>query len=310
MNESEMLSNLNNIGIIVNAVLESLINVCTAKAICGESPELYQGEIINAVRYSLMSGGKRLRPALVISFCQMCGGDMESAVAPAAAIEMVHTFSLIHDDMPCMDDDDMRRGKPSCHKAYGEAMALLAGDALLNHAFKVIAEDESGSLSDKTKTKLIAELAGASGIMGMIGGQVIDMDNTSANNFPAEKILKMYSLKTSALIKCACRMGCISAGAEDKLPYADEFGENFGLAFQIKDDILDVTSSPEILGKNTGSDEKQDKETYLKRVGMERAEKALGEYTEKALSALDNFPDSPDLNFLKALTVWQRSREK
>ncbi len=308
MNESEMLSNLNNIGDFVNTVIGNLINGCAAKEICGESPGLYQGEIINAVRYSLMSGGKRLRPALAISFCRMCGGDIQSAAAPAAAIEMVHTFSLIHDDMPCMDDDDMRRGKPSCHKAYGEAMALLAGDALLNHAFKVIAEDES--LSDKTKTKLIVCLAGASGIMGMIGGQVIDMDNTSANNFPAEKILKMYSLKTSALIKCACGMGCISAGAEDKLLYADEFGENFGLAFQIKDDILDVTSSPEILGKNTGSDEKQDKETYLKRVGMEKAEKALGEYTEKALSALDNFPASPDLDFLKALTVWQKSREK
>lgn len=265
----------------------------------------YQHEITEAMWYSLMSGGKRLRPALVLEFARICGGDVQAALAPACAIEMIHTFSLIHDDLPCMDDDDIRRGKPSCHKAFGEAMALLAGDALEDLAFQVIAEDDR--LSDEKKVKLIAELSKAVGTDGMIGGQVIDMDNVNGAVFSVDKLLDMYAMKTSALISCACRMGAICAGRYDMLGRAGEFGRQLGLAFQITDDILDITSTTEQLGKPVGSDREQGKSTYAAVMGVEASEKAAAELSQKAEQALGGFSDN---GFLMELTEYLLRRNK
>ena len=249
----------------------------------------YCESIADAMWYSLSAGGKRIRPVLVMNFSEMCGGSAENALSAAAAVEMIHTFSLIHDDLPCMDNDDLRRGKPSCHKQFGEAAALLAGDALENLAFGVIAEDET--LSPLTRIKLTAELSRAAGVFGMIGGQVIDIENVGGNIFADDKLLRMYSMKTSALIKCSCRMGCICAGAFDMLGYAEEYGENLGLAFQITDDILDIVSDSSVLGKNAGSDALLGKSTYAGIHGIEEARRYARELTEKAFDALRHFPN-------------------
>lgn len=277
-----------------------------------EYKELYGGkesddqhEVVDAMWYSLMSGGKRLRPALVLEFARICGGDLQSALSAACAMEMVHTFSLIHDDLPCMDDDDMRRGRMSCHKAFGEAMALLAGDALGNLAIQIMAEDES--LAAEKRVKLISELSRSAGTDGMIGGQVIDMENVDGAVFSEEKLLKMYSMKTSALISCACRMGVICAGRYDMLDAAGEFGRQLGLAFQITDDILDITSTTEQLGKPVGSDMELGKSTYAAEMGIERSERAAAEFSEKALNALGEFPDT---DFLRELTAYLLKRDK
>ncbi|MGN0692180.1 MAG: polyprenyl synthetase family protein [Oscillospiraceae bacterium] len=265
----------------------------------------YQHEITEAMWYSLMSGGKRLRPGLVLEFSRICGGDVQTALAAACAIEMIHTFSLIHDDLPCMDNDDIRRGKPSCHKAYGEAMALLAGDALEDLAFQVIADDDK--LSDEKKVKLILELSRAVGTDGMIGGQVIDMENVNGAVFSEDKLLEMYSMKTSALISCACRMGVICAGRYELLEAAGEFGRQLGLSFQITDDILDITSTTEELGKPVGSDKELGKSTYAAEMGLEKARYAAAEYTQRAEKALEEFPDR---DFLTELTGYLLRRKK
>ena len=197
-----------------------------------------QSSVADAMNYSLEAGGKRIRPVLVLAFCHMCGGDYRKAAAPAAAIEMIHTFSLIHDDLPCMDNDDFRRGKPSCHKKFGEACAVLAGDALAIRPFQVIAESE---LNDSMIIKLIAELACSSGAEGMIGGQIIDMENEQRSTVNGENLRMMYALKTGRLIKTSCVMGCIAAEASDEqVKNAEEYAHCLGLAFQIIDDILAV----------------------------------------------------------------------
>ncbi len=263
-----------------------------------------QSVITDAMWYSLSAGGKRLRPVLTLEFCHVCGGDERKALSAACALEMIHTFSLIHDDLPCMDNDDMRRGKPSCHKAFGESMALLAGDALLNMAFGVIADDEY--LSADTKTALIRELSSSSGILGMIGGQVIDTEYKG--EFDDALILDMYSMKTSALLRAACRMGCISAGAdEDRISAAGEFAEKLGLAFQITDDILDMTGDERILGKPVGSDAQNGKNTYASVNGIEAARKKASELTDEAYARLDGFKDN---GFLRELTLYLLGRDR
>lgn len=261
--------------------------------------------LVDAMRYSLLSGGKRIRASLVLEFCRICGGEIETAAAAACALEIIHTFSLIHDDLPCMDNDDMRRGKPSCHKAFGEAAALLAGDALENYAFSVIASDNV--LSDEKKLMLIRELSDAVGVSGMIGGQIIDMQNVSGENFTREELTEMNEMKTGALIRCACRMGCICAGAYELADKAEEYGRNLGIAFQITDDILDIISSDEELGKHTGSDAEQGKNTYAELLGIEKAHKAAEMYTDKAKAALGEFPDT---DFLCELTDFLLDRKK
>lgn len=252
----------------------------------------------DAVWWSLSSGGKRIRPILAMEFCRVCGGVPENALDAAAAVEMIHTYSLIHDDLPCMDDDDYRRGRLSCHKKFGEAFGLLAGDTLLTHAFGVVAN--SNSLSDRQKSEIIVKLAEYAGIGGMIGGQVLDLSFENGGCDHISSLLEMYSKKTSALLKCACQVGCISANADrEKRLAANEYAENLGIAFQITDDILDVTQTTEALGKPAGSDEKQHKTTFVSLNGIENARAAAAEYTEKAMKALEIFDDN---DFLVDLT--------
>lgn len=261
-----------------------------------------QHDVAEAMWYSLSAGGKRIRPVLVMEFCRVCGGDTKNAEAAACAIEMIHTFSLIHDDLPCMDNDDYRRGKPSCHKAYGEATALLAGDALENLAFGIIAD---AVIPDSVKVRLVQTLAKAVGVNGMIGGQVIDTEY-EGKNIPEEMLLRMYSMKTSALLKAACLMGCICAEAdEEKMTAAIKYAENLGLAFQIIDDILDITGNEQQLGKPIGSDAANGKITYASLNGLEKSNSYAAKLTENALDSLSAFENT---EFLKELTLYLLKR--
>ena len=257
-----------------------------------------QKRVRDAMLYSLEAGGKRIRPVLVMEFCRMCGGNPEDAVSAAAAIEMIHTFSLIHDDLPAMDDDDYRRGRKSCHKEFDEATAILAGDALSIHAFSVIARDKKLSL-DK-RVKLMEILAESAGYKGMIGGQIIDMENEKRDDVDIENLRAMCAGKTGALIRCACRMGCIAAGVdEDIIAMADRYGSCVGLAFQIIDDVLDVTGTTEVLGKPVGSDAASNKTTFATLLGIEKADDLAAKLTEEAIGILGQFEGH---EFLKDLT--------
>lgn len=259
-----------------------------------------QKRVIEAARYSLSAGGKRLRPALVMEFCRVCGEEPETALPVACAIEMLHTFSLIHDDLPCMDDDDLRRGKPSCHKAFGEDIAVLAGDALAMLPYQIIAEAGlRKTLSKDAALRLISLLGELSGVFGMIGGQTLDLQNEGRKpDVPI--ILEMYRMKTGALLEFSCRAGCIVAGAgADKQLAAGSFGQRLGLAFQIIDDILDITADEKILGKPVGSDLADGKYTYVAAVGLEKARERAAVLTAQAIEALAEFPDN---EFLLELT--------
>lgn len=259
-----------------------------------------QRRVIDAARYSLAAGGKRIRPALVMEFCRVCGGEPETALPVACAIEMMHTFSLIHDDLPCMDDDDFRRGKPSCHKAFDEATAVLAGDSLAILPFRVIADAALRKQLDKDAAlKIISLLGELSGFFGMIGGQMVDLENEHKQP-SKEVILEMYRMKTGALLEFCCRAGCIAAGAgaAEQLA-AGSYGQRLGLAFQIVDDILDVTADEKILGKPVGSDAADGKYTYVSAVGLENAREKAWQLTEQALEQLSVFVDK---SFLVDLT--------
>lgn len=264
--------------------------------------ETYQ-RVIDAMRYSASAGGKRVRPVLVLEFCRMCGGDAKHALPFAAAIEMIHTSSLIHDDLPCMDDDDLRRGRPSCHKQFDEATALLAGDALLLEAFRVMTADETldGGLDVRAAMKAANFLAAYSGMHGMVGGQVIDLGMEDGSiPFDAERLEETDRLKTGALIKAACKMGAALGGAnEEQLAAAEEYAAHLGQAFQIVDDILDVVGDESKLGKPIGSDAGNDKKTYTSVYGLEGAREKAREHTEAALSALSAFAEH---DFLSELT--------
>lgn len=237
-----------------------------------------------AMKYSLLSGGKRIRPILLLEFYALCGGKGDSALNFAAALEMIHTYSLIHDDLPCMDNDDMRRGRPSCHKAFGEDTALLAGDALLTLAFKTAAETD-GIPADRV-LKAIAVLAENAGISGMVGGQVEDLA-FEKSGATIEQLRGMYLKKTSCLLSAGAVCGSILAGAdEEELKYAAEYAEKLGLAFQIIDDILDCTSDEKTLGKPIGSDEKNGKTTYVTLLGIDGAKAEAERLSNEALAAL------------------------
>ncbi len=237
-----------------------------------------------AMKYSLLSGGKRIRPILLLEFYALCGGNGDSALNFAAALEMIHTYSLIHDDLPCMDNDDMRRGRPSCHKAFGEDTALLAGDALLTLAFKTAAETD-GIPADRV-LKAIAVLAENAGISGMVGGQVEDLA-FEKSGATIDELRGMYLKKTSCLLSAGAVCGSILAGADDEeLKYAAEYAEKLGLAFQIIDDILDCTSDEKTLGKPIGSDEKNGKTTYVTLLGIDGAKAEAERLSNEALTAL------------------------
>ena len=246
--------------------------------------------VSEAMEYSLMNAGKRVRPVLALAFCEMLGGDIEKVLPFACAVEMIHTYSLIHDDLPCMDDDDLRRGKPSCHKRFGEAYALLAGDALLNMA----AEAVFGRFGDADASIALScgkTLFTCSGVDGMIGGQTIDLlsENTAID---LETLQKLQALKTGKLITAPCQIGVIAAqGSEADLRVAEQFGANIGLQFQIIDDILDVTGSAEVLGKPIGSDVEKDKSTYVSLLGLEQSRQAAQALKEQSLSLLEPYGD-------------------
>ncbi len=261
-------------------------------------------KVIDASRYSLLLGGKRIRPVLVLEFCLLLGGSVESAVDLAVALEMIHTYSLIHDDLPCMDNDDMRRGKPACHIAFGEDIALLAGDTLLTKAFSVIAKCD---LSTEQRIKAVGLLAEYAGVHGMIGGQVLDLSFEKSSP-DIEQLTEMYSLKTADLLTCAASLGFVAADkyTEENLKFAKEYGYNLGLAFQIIDDILDCTADQAILGKPVGSDEKNEKTTFVSLYGIEKARTIAKDMTEKALQVLDQI--GGDTAVLKNLTEYLLKR--
>lgn len=254
-------------------------------------------EMLDAMAYSLSNGGKRIRPALTLEFCRICGGDAESALPFALAAEMIHTYSLIHDDLPCMDNDDMRRGKLSNHKVFGEANALLAGDGLLTLAFETVLS--APGLSAEKKARAGLELAKAAGCSGMIAGQVMDLAN-EGKKVPIEAIAATDRLKTGEMIRVSAVLGCIAAGAdEEKIKAAETYCEKIGLAFQIVDDILDVTSSEAELGKPIGSDKDNEKSTYVSLLGLEESKKTAKMLTEEAKKSLELF--GKDGEFLLAL---------
>ncbi len=242
--------------------------------------------MLEAMEYSLGNGGKRIRPMLTLEFCRVCGGDYKSALPFALGVEMIHTYSLIHDDLPCMDNDDMRRGKPSSHKKFGEANALLAGDSLLTLAFETVL---SADLSAEKKVKAGLALAKAAGCSGMIAGQVMDLAN-EGKAVGYDAVRETDRRKTGELIKVACVLGCIAAGAdEEKIKAAEKYSENIGLAFQIVDDILDVTSDEATLGKPIGSDSENEKSTYVSLLGLEKSAEFANELTVQAKAALNIF---------------------
>ena len=232
---------------------------------------LPQGKVCEAMAYSLLDGGKRIRGCLTLALCELCGGEVQSALPLACAVEMVHAYSLIHDDLPCMDNDDLRRGKPSCHIKFGEGTALLAGDALLTHAFSAASDAYfNGTLPAETVLRCVNQLSRAAGVEGMIGGQVIDTAPEEVPMTP-EQLEAMHGMKTGALIRSAAVLGCLAAGApRDVVMQADLYAAKIGLAFQIVDDILDATEESEKLGKST-SDADNNKTTYISLYGVEKA---------------------------------------
>ncbi len=246
--------------------------------------ECAQADIYKAMRYSLLGGGKRIRGVLTLVCCQLAGGKKEDAMPFAAAIEMVHAYSLIHDDLPAMDNDDMRRGKPSNHIAFGEAMAILAGDGLLGEALNIILKNSENSPRVWNAMKI---LANAYGPEGMLGGQVIDMQSEN-KQISYDELLNLQQHKTGALIKAACLMGAtVGGGDENTLKKLESYAEKIGLAFQVKDDILDVESTDEELGKNTGSDKEQGKSTFVSLCGIDKAKEKVMELSKEAA---DLFP--------------------
>jgi geranylgeranyl diphosphate synthase type II len=263
--------------------------------------------LTDAMRYSLSAGGKRIRPSLTLEFCRICGGSIDDAIACACAVEMIHTYSLIHDDLPCMDNDDFRRGKPSCHRAFGEDTALLAGDGLLTNAFLTAAKTPL-SVGPSRIVRAIAELSRLSGADGMVGGQVIDLQS-EGKDADTDILLKMYSLKTGALIEAACVMGCIIAGADDDIiTAAREYAQAIGAAFQIRDDILDAIGDQNLLGKPTGSDAANKKSTFTSKTGLDKSNQAVIRYTSMAKDSLAPFGERADR--LAALADYLASREK
>ncbi len=258
------------------------------------------GELKKAMDYSLLAGGKRIRPVLLMATVEALGGREDEMLPFAAALEMIHTYSLIHDDLPSMDNDDLRRGKPTNHVVFGEATATLAGDALLNFAF----ETALNAKFDATKkVEIIKALAKASGVFGMIGGQVLDLEGEK-RTLSEDELTNMHRLKTGALIKAAVSMGCIAVG-QDK-DYLNDYADNLGLAFQLKDDILDITSSDEELGKNVGSDNKNEKTTFITLYGIKKAEKMLEEKTKKAIETLEK---TENKEFLKEFALYLLKRK-
>ena len=262
--------------------------------------------LVESILYSLTAGGKRLRPALVLETAHACGGssDDRSVLAAAVAIELIHTFSLVHDDLPAMDNDDLRRGVPTNHVVYGEAMAILAGDAMVTLAFEIIASDADAALVPA----LVRELASAAGPGGMIGGQVLDMEGEN-RTLELSELQRIHRMKTGALLTCACRLGAIAAGVPmPRLSAITEYGTHVGMAFQIVDDLLDVTSTSEQLGKHTNKDAGSGKNTYPRLLGIVVSRNAAAKHIDQAIFALDELGSAAD--GLRAMARFVTARSK
>lgn len=247
--------------------------------------DLPQAKLYDSMEYSLLAGGKRLRPVLAMEFCRMCGGQWQQAAPFAAAVEMIHTYSLIHDDLPSMDNDDFRRGRPTNHKVYGEAMAILAGDALLTDAFMIAS---TAQLADpKDMAFAIGMLAECAGSMGMVGGQVLDI-GSEERELTEQEVIDIQTRKTGALINAACVLGAIAGGGtEAQIDAAAKFAAGLGMAFQVRDDMLDVIGTQEEMGKGIGTDVK--KNTFVRLYGLEKCEELVQRYTQYAVESLAAF---------------------
>ncbi|MEE9120028.1 MAG: farnesyl diphosphate synthase [Syntrophobacteria bacterium] len=265
-----------------------------------------ESRVVEAMRYSLFAGGKRLRPILCLAASEAMGGEVQAAMPAGCALEMIHTYSLIHDDLPAMDDDDLRRGKPTNHKVFGEAIAILAGDGLLTEAFVLLSD--YNSLLPERAVQVIGIIAEAASYRGMVGGQVVDMlsQNKRAD---LETVQQMHSRKTAALIAAAAESGALAGqGSEAQVAALARYGRTIGLAFQIADDILDIEGDTELLGKTTGADEARGKVTYPAAVGLERSRQAANEMINDALAALEGFDDRA--NPLRSLANYIIARKK
>lgn len=262
--------------------------------------------VVEAMRYSLFAGGKRLRPILCLAASEAVGGDLKAAMPAGCALEMIHTYSLIHDDLPAMDDDDLRRGKPTNHKVFGEAIAVLAGDGLLTEAFVLLSD--YNSLLPERAVQVIGVIAEAASYRGMVGGQVVDILSQN-KRAELETVQQMHSRKTAALIAAATESGALSGkGSEAQVAALGRYGRAIGLAFQIADDILDIEGDTELLGKTTGADVARGKVTYPAAVGLERSRQAANEMVNDALAALEEFDDRA--NPLRSLANYIITRKK
>ena len=281
--------------------IETLLNEYMPKE------EGYQQTVIQAMNYSLKAGGKRLRPILTLESCKIVGGKEEDAIPFAVAIEMIHTYSLIHDDLPALDNDDLRRGKPTNHKVFGEAMATLAGDALLNHAFEIMLSSSIDKKDSNKYLKAINEVAKHAGIYGMIGGQVVDVESEN-KIIDKDKLDFIHLNKTAAMIIGCMRAGAIIGGAsEEELEKVTKYGKNIGLSFQIVDDILDITGDEAKLGKPIGSDIENSKSTYPSLLGLEKSRQIARQLIDEGKSSIDDL--SSEIDFLNQLGDYIISRD-
>lgn len=269
------------------AAIEDYLN-----SLFAEKP--HWADLYEAMRYSVLSGGKRLRPVMTLEFARLCGLDWHKAVPVGCALELVHTYSLIHDDLPCMDDDDLRRGKPTNHKVYGETLSILAGDALQPEAFRLIAQ--ATGLPAESRIAAVEVLANAAGADGMVAGQVLD---TLCDVRDEAGLTQLDRLKTCAMISAAAELGCVAAGMDaEKRRQAREFGDGLGLAFQLRDDILDVTGAQEVFGKPIGSDKAEGKVTFVDLLGVDGCQREVEAQTKRAKAAVAGWADS---DFLREL---------
>ena len=285
--------------------IEKLIDECISV------PQIPQKNVFEAMRYAVCGGGKRVRPVLTMAVADLFGADLKDAARVGLAVECIHNYSLIHDDLPCMDDDDMRRGRATCHKVFGESTALLAGDGLLNLAFEILSDTSAfKGITCESLVAIIRRLSVASGVYGMIGGQVVDLENENRSDVTVDELEYMHGGKTGALIRAAAVCGCLAAGIaenDEKVLLIDSFAEKLGLAFQIKDDILDVIGDENLLGKPIGSDQKSGKNTFVTLLGLKAAEERLSNITADAVDALEKMGD--DAWFLSALADYLLGRE-
>ncbi len=285
-------------------VIKKLSSVVDERLACIFEGMDIPGRLYESMSYSLLAGGKRIRPLLCLSWAGMMGAEQDRIVDFACSIELIHTYSLIHDDLPAMDDDDLRRGKPTNHKVFGESMAILAGDALLTHAFYMMTQT---CLPAEDVLAACREISRAAGPAGMVGGQAVDVLATGSEDTSLESLQTMHAMKTGALIRASCVCGALLAASYGAGPKdfsnASGFGESVGLAFQIVDDILDVVGDEQCLGKPVGSDESMDKSTYPRLLGLEQSRALAQECADRARACLDSY-SGPERDFLSGLAQY------